>query len=865
MAQFQPGETREKGGFVYERDSSGTWHLKGPSTAAATVPSGGLGMGLARLPAKPDTPPAQTATQAAIDAARLEEIQNPKPSLPAGFRMGPGGVAERVPGLPVDEAEGGLTAAQRNALVERRSGLPGFERQIDEIEALFQQSFDGGEKGGVLGMGGDVNIAGRLPNWVRPENERLTSAADSLIGTIASIQGVTGGEMNSLAEMRARFGPMLPQPTDSDQTIRDKIARLRAMAEDQKKVIAAQLPGSESQPAVAAATTSPPSIGGRDATPQRVIEPESTQAVELSNGGTQRVDDPVLAGVNARINAMLKSGAPVNEIASYVESVGIPAREVMPSLREAERFRRQNPDYRGDWSVNIDDKLLPMGGLRSAIADVSNSPLAAGITAAGDTVLGGRLDEVIGLTGGNAEVAQLGKEALRKLNPLSSLVGDVAGGAMLYAGGSAATSRIPAFAIGAPTTSAFGARAVAGDAALGAYIGSGQNNQDRVGGAIGGALSGVAGGVAGRGAANAFGRAVSPTGGDLAPAYAEGVQPTMGQRMGGIVNRAEQAFASVPGVGGVQRSARNRTIQEWQRGAFNQALREIGSELPPQVSHGKAAHAYMQREFNKAYDSARSGMTFRPDGEFAQDFGAVQQQVGLLSDASQRAFVTLVRRVGNKIQGRGGALNGDDYKIAVSGLASKVRAIRKNPQGDRELADALEQFTAAMDNGARRHSNPEAVTLLDKADAGYAKAVIIEDAARRRGGDAGEFTGKQLDAASQNMSGGIRSRRYLSGNALLQDYAQAGVKLGDTVADSGTPERLMTMGGLAGMAHFVDPTMLAPWAVNTAANLPGVRKVVNAAIAPNRPKLAPVRQKIVDRANLIGLLMGSGAISATAN
>lgn len=234
---FQPGETRVRNGWEYQRQANGMWTPVRPATA-------------------PGAAPAPTATAPSI------QIRPADPSAPVELERERVGLLRDRVGLDRDrvalQAAGQpepLTEAQRNALVERYSMLPGVERQIDNIDRLYREGF-AGERGGILGMGSGVNIAGRvLPDFVRPENERLRNAADSMIGAIASMQGATGGEMNSLAELRARFGPMLPQPGDSDATIEDKLTALRAMVADQRRAMLAQLPelASQAPPATAAA------------------------------------------------------------------------------------------------------------------------------------------------------------------------------------------------------------------------------------------------------------------------------------------------------------------------------------------------------------------------------------------------------------------------------------------------------------------------------------------------------------------------------------------------------------------------------------------------------------------------------------
>lgn len=795
----------------------------------------------------PKEPAPQTPTQAAIDEERLDRLRNPEPTLPTGYRMGPSGVAERIPGL---EAENDLSPEKRAEITGRRTAVGAFRSRIDEIESLYQSTF-AGDKGALLGMGGDRNLAGYLPNVVRPENKAFDDAANSLIGAIMSMQGTTGGEANSLAELKARFGPMLPNSTDSDENIRLKLARLRQMADDEEGKLSAQL-GQAALP--------PPPAETPDG--RHIYEGGSQQGVELSDGGARIQDDPKLAGVNGQVNAMLKAGRPIGEVAKYLEGIGIPLQgEIGSQLAKIEQWRRANPGYKGDYTVNLDDVAVPASGFSSALADAANSDLGAYAAAAGQVLTGNHLDNLVEATGGNGELANVGMGLLREQNPYASLAGDVTGGAALYGVGRGVMAIAGRSA--PPATNALAGRAVAGDAAMGGYIASGSDGTNAFSGtnALLGAGLGAGAGIVGRGAINTTARAISPSGGSLAPAYAEGVKPTIGQRMGGVFDRAEQAFASVPLVGGIQRSARNNAVQQWQAGAFNKALREVGARLPKGIQSGTQAHAFMQRTFNQAYDKARSGLTFRQDDQFNAEFRElVNNEVASLGSDGQRIFKGFVDRGANMLRARGGTLAGQDYKNLVSRIEAKIRGLRKSPSGDTELADALEGLSLALDKAARRHSDPEAVKALDAADRGYVMAVLIEEAGRKAGTEMGEFTGKQLESAIRSNSG-RRSRQALRGEAPLQDYAAAGVRLGNSVPDSGTPERLMTMGGMAGMAHFVDPALLSPWAANTLANLPGGKQVISALASPNRRALDPARRKLMERAHLGGILAAPAANS----
>jgi hypothetical protein len=70
------------------------------------------------------------------------------------------------------------------------------------------------------------------------------------------------------------------------------------------------------------------------------------------------------------------------------------------------------------------------------------------------------------------------------------------------------------------------------------------------------------------------------------------------------------------------------------------------------------------------------------------------------------------------------------------------------------MANALSDYQTIFDSAARRNSNPDAVSLLDAADRGYAKYARVRNAGARVGGDPGTFTMKNLQRAVQQEGGG---------------------------------------------------------------------------------------------------------------
>jgi hypothetical protein len=677
----------------------------------------------------------------------------------------------------------------------------------------------------VAGLPGGQALLGILPDTIgdspaRQQSEQAKKDFATMI--LRSDSGANAPE----AEVERLVSVYFPGPGETDPSVLANFAAARQEAlEGLRRKAGVLAPAGELEP---------------PAQPDQPIYEQGQPVPSVATGDTRTEDDPELAGVNVKLNEMLKAGASPTQIAGYVQSVGIPPNEIMPSLLQIMAFRKKNPGYQGEYVVDVDNRIVP----NSAVAQLGASSLGAGLIAGADTLTGGHLDNLVGMGGGDAELANIGIQDVRQNNPLASLGGDILGGAALYGAGAGALGGLGA----AGKVGAFAPRALAGDAALGGYVASGQGGTQiaDLSNVATGAAFGAGAGAATRGALNSVGAAISPDGGALAPLFKAGVRPTVGQRLGAsesgagrMLNRAEQAFGSVPLVGGVQRSARNAAVDEMQVGAFNESLGEIGLALPKSIKAGPQRHKFAQNAFDHVYDKARSGMRFTFDEDFINDMVTLTKDGELLTADSQNVVKKIANDIGSKLNASGGQLSGDQYKLVQSRLGKKIAALRSNPNGDGELADLLEGLKTAIDNGARRQSPKEFVELLDKADAGYAKLVVIENASKLRGGDAGTFNGNQLDRAVQSTNKSRRSRAYLRGEAVMQEYASAAKKLGDELPDSGTGERLATMGGGAAAAHFISPYALLPWAADTAANLPGVRQTLGTLMAPRPQSIKP--------------------------
>jgi hypothetical protein len=561
--------------------------------------------------------------------------------------------------------------------------------------------------------------------------------------------------------------------------------------------------------------------------------------------------DPALAGVNAHVSDMIKAGANYGDVVKYLQSVGVNPSAVSNLTGGDENtnvftFRQRHPEYRGNYNVSVDQRLVPMSSTRQFFNKVSQSPLGAFGMAAGDAASFGTLDNMMDNPGlARAAISQVEGE-----HPWAATAGMMAGGAAAGAGLEYGLGKAGVPAISSLGGISLAPRAIVGDALYGAGYGAGSaDDSNRVKGALTGAATAVPAGMFGRKVVGAAASLISPTGGELRPLYDAGVRPTIGQRfatsgpLGKTVNTFEQGMQSIPLLGGMVRGARDASRDQFERGAFDSVLSELKpfgdlpTSLPKDMSLGTQPHAFMQNATNEAYSRARAGMRFVPDQAYQADRAAFSQSLGSgIFSGDQVAQITKIldNSLTSRLQAGRGALSGDAYKQAASDIAT---ASRKLSASDPLVAGALHDYGQIVDAAARRSSSPQANELMDAVDRAYAKQVRVEQAAAARGGDTGRFSPTQFDRSVQQTSGGVRSRAYLRGDALMGDYASAGKSLVDTLPNSGTADRLqidrLLAGGAISGGLTTHPIATAGALTATLPYAPGVRAMVGGAMAPS--------------------------------
>ena len=359
--------------------------------------------------------------------------------------------------------------------------------------------------------------------------------------------------------------------------------------------------------------------------------------------------------------------------------------------------------------------------------------------------------------------------ALRSLLPCLQLCLAVLG--LLGAGISAGKGLGAAVGRGAVEGATYGLGAGEGDLAD-------QAGSAVLGGATGAALTGAVGGV--------LRSTVAPAPTKAAQELMDrGVKLTPGQQSpNSVIGMVDQAAGKIPSL----RAAQMQAIPEFNRAAMNEALEGIGKKVPKSLEGGDIL-MYGREAFEEAYDALKKDIEV-PDLNSVKLSG--QQILDDVNQISPKAakklrqeFQTLLAYKGMKMRTR---LDGDLFKEIDSRIGKRAAAYQRQAQmGQNVDAADIAQGMFALQNNLRNAlvgKTPAATTKLRITNQGYGKFKIVQDAARRAGG---EFSPARLGQASKAADLSPSKRASAEGTARMQPLAQAGKEALTAPPDSGTP------------------------------------------------------------------------------
>lgn len=356
--------------------------------------------------------------------------------------------------------------------------------------------------------------------------------------------------------------------------------------------------------------------------------------------------------------------------------------------------------------------------------------------------------------------------------------------------------------------------------------------------------------------ARALGRVVSPNAAQnaqLRMLRREGVDPTIGQALGGRIAKTEEKLTSVPFVGDMIANRRNAARTQFNQAALNRVTDALPPGTPRTTAIGTEGVAQAGDAVGRVYDeAARLVNGVRPDQRGLHEILATirRAQRGGLTPQHQQTLRQVLNEAGTDITPRGSVV---DFKRLDSFLGERARHFANSTSPyDRDLGTAIEQIQRSLRESVMRR-RPQGSVLDTMADDAYGNLVRIENAAGKAAQTGGNFTPGQLLSAVKQGDPRIRHRGFSRGEARLQDLAQAGREvLGDTVPDSGTAGRMLLAGASGsglGAGVFLDPTgasqaVASALAAGTLMYTPRIQRLLVAAASSRPAEAATARRAL---------------------
>lgn len=319
------------------------------------------------------------------------------------------------------------------------------------------------------------------------------------------------------------------------------------------------------------------------------------------------------------------------------------------------------------------------------------------------------------------------------------------------------------------------------------------------------AQKGVQAGIGGLGGAVATGvskiaRPVTPT--DSAKKLmSEGVVPTPGQAAGAdsFLGRVEQKMMSLPIIGDIIKSARDRATSEFNVAAINRALPKDDKGVI--TTAGREAIEKADDLLGSAYDKVYGSITVKPDTTFTKALSTIRvdPEYALPKELQAKFSQIVQQQVFGRIQN--GELPGMIAQRADSQLGRLAREYTRSQDADqRMLGIALRDAQKAFKEMVERNAGPEAAETIRGLNKNYADFLRVERAASMQGAREGVFSGDNLSSAVRALDQSGNKGRFAKGNAVMQDLSDAGkTTLGGTVNNSGTVDRASLIAALAGL------------------------------------------------------------------
>lgn len=352
--------------------------------------------------------------------------------------------------------------------------------------------------------------------------------------------------------------------------------------------------------------------------------------------------------------------------------------------------------------------------------------------------------------------------------------------------------------------------------------------------------------LAGIAAPGAVGRIADPkVSKQVAMLLKEGVTPTIGQIKGGVVNSLEEKLGSVPFIGELVKGARNRSVDDLNRAAYNRALTPIGTSAEKlDLPVGREGVAGTKDALSTRFNEILPKLTFKADQGFIDDLASLSASAKHLPEKEAGQLEKYIDRYLSMLSAKG-TMTGREFQDLYSEMGSEIKGLTSSSsQYERDLGYKLKNMQSSYDSALER-SNPEYIPDLKAIRSGYSNYAILRNAAKNVDQAETGFTPKQLARAVRQSDSSVGKGATATGTASMQDLSDAGVNvLGNKIPDSGTAGRnainkavaaaILGGGAMGGGASFIVPATIGGAALSAPYTKTGQKAM--AAILAKRPE-----------------------------
>lgn len=328
----------------------------------------------------------------------------------------------------------------------------------------------------------------------------------------------------------------------------------------------------------------------------------------------------------------------------------------------------------------------------------------------------------------------------------------------------------------------------------------------------------------------------------------QGVNPTIGQTLGGFANNVEEKLSSLPIVGTGIANSRNNANTQFEKATYNEVLKPIGQALPKDLQ-GREALQFTESALKDKYDDVLTKIgAIKPDEQFNTKVDSLSGMVNkMLMPADEKLKFTSALNDLKKSIDENGVITSEAYKTLESSLGSDVRKLSSSQNiYDSKLSPAVKQLQQELRDMLKRQAGSYADDL-QKTNGAWAKFKRVQNAASKLGADEGSFTPAQFQNAVRSMDKSKDKAAFARGGALMQELGDAGKSvLGNKVPNSGTADRALMTG--AGIYSFLDPTVGLPLLAGASLYTNPVQKALTGAVT-NRPQSAQAVSSLIKQSS----------------